>query len=169
MPGWTRFPVPSQLDNKPLIIMLWEGRCHAAILRWLHLIHVSLGGSYGNIMWNSIRSNKDCISESPYQSCAFFPGDVQILYCSIDSWCWKQPQRWWDLPLSTLKVQLSKSLQTDQEFCNGTVGTWQLQEIKRKQTWCVYGSQTKLNNYLNPVFRAAFERIPTLFLQGLGR
>lgn len=31
---------------------------------------------------------------------------------------------------------------------------------------CVYGSQTKLNNYLNPVFRAAFERIPTLVLQG---
>lgn len=46
--------------------------------------------------------------------------------------------------------------------------TGQLQEIKRKQTWCVYGSQTKLNNYLNPVFRAAFERIPALLLHGLG-
>lgn len=61
-----------------------------------------------------------------------------------------------------------KSHQIDQEFCNGTVVPWQLQEIKRKQTWCVHGSQTKLNNYLDPVFRAAFERIPTLFLQGLG-
>lgn len=71
-------------------------------------------------------------------------------------------------PCPHWKVQLSKSHQTDQEFCNGTVVTRQLQEIKRKQTWCVYGSQTKLNNYLNPVFRAAFERIPALLLHGLG-
>lgn len=59
--------------------MLQEICCQAAILWWLHLDHVFLAGSYGNVTWNSVRVNKDCILEYPYRFCT----NVHLFSC----WC----------------------------------------------------------------------------------
>lgn len=59
--------------------MLQEICCQAAILWWLHLDHVFLAGSYGNVTWNSVRVNKDCILEYPYRFCT----NIHLFSC----WC----------------------------------------------------------------------------------
>lgn len=76
-PAWLdSLSVPSYLDKKPLIICF---RNYVVKHTWLHLVYVFLAGSYGNAMWNSVRANKDCISEWPYH---FWAGR-----CLISCWC----------------------------------------------------------------------------------